>query len=438
MSVLLLLYLITSCLQSITYCPSSITATISPISDLNFNTTTGQTTLQQFENFVNGKSRSMIDQMTIKGLWPAEMKGRVYNTTFHADKSYVYVAVEEKFKDGGGLTSAGSFFYATQEYEHKNKTFRNSCHFRDFTGGLYHVYCPRFSRCSLITIERRFINYHGFTVAGHIERKLITTERRIIERKEVCSSQSPAKIDDDMISWEVEQSGKCKQVLYGGKPHPFVTNTSLCDSLRQLNTVYALGASHLDHLTRYLYSCPAIKEIHWKYQFTRFIREVEKAVVTLLESIKNTSQPTTVLLQTGSWDAIYSHPYYTLVESLKIYEAIIQKLDDAGRKNGNIVSFVIAPPPNPYPQQCSNAMVSAFVYKLQQLVSAAKHVTYLDFYTPFYPCIEDIPHVVGNKNHFFQNGIGIGKQIWSILIKRMALQVTLLTQPVKNLNGTLL
>ena len=81
----------------------------------------------------------------------------------------------------------------------------------------------------------------------------------------------------------------------------------------------------------------------------------------------------------------------------------------------NLLVYILSPPPNPYVHYVSNAVVAAFSHQLQHIVKSTNLIFY-DFFSPFYPCVNDKTEVPGNTNHYFQGGKGMGEQIWFHLL----------------------
>ena len=388
----------------------------------------GETALRQFSRLIAGKSDEEIDKLT--GNWPETERELVYHVTFQITTSLVCGVVKETFKNGT-FTDGGSYFYITQIHHYGNKTFRTVCHFSDDFNGVYHVFCPLVNQCSTISIERRFLAFHAFAKSGLQLSRFVTNDQMTVWNKEVCSSSvTESDFDNDIVSWEVKPSEgdyKCVKVYNGHTAQPYATNTTMCECLKQFKEVYIIGASHTYYLFAYLMRCPGNNyhtQPHLSFNFTAYVNSMLEAVLNAIPMLRNVTQPTPLVLQTGSWDAKYSSQRVFLIKSLNIYRKILSLLDDVVDKNRHLMVYVLPPPPNPYANNVSNAMVAAFSFQVQRLVQERKHLRYFDFFYPLYPCVNDIPAVennnkIKNTNHYFQNSKGIGKQIWQRLIQKI-------------------
>ena len=146
---------------------------------------------------------------------------------------------------------------------------------------------------------------------------------------------------------------------------------------------------------------------------------MQEAVENMLSNFTDVSETLVIIFQTGSHDAKKSPPYTTLVDSFIIYEQIIHQFDIFAQANKKVFVYVLSPPPNPSTHYASNAVVAAFSYMVQQMVSKTANIKYYDFFSPLYPSLNDIPLATNNHNHYFQHGQGIGKHIFFDLLQQI-------------------
>ena len=461
--------------------------------------TYGETALTQFRKFIDGKSPHEIRELTHRGQWPKASK-YTYKFNWQTTDTHICAVISEL--TFGQLSSGGSYFYVTQQYRYHNKHYVGLCSFSDLLNGTYLACCPIVSTCSKIVVQRKFVEFHGFTSYGQKFRDIARKEKKIILNTTICFNNSrheriaePAnnkdknrpnkdkdrgngklsnsksdsgikgnnsgnfvsslgdnenksfnifdrsdnntetsrynigrlssyKIPSAVLSWEItfKQGNPVCHTMHQGLREITTNIKQICQNLRDFGHIIMIGASHLRYIYEYLWrKCPAVRN-RFSFKSVYMVNMyTQEAVVNILSYFTGVSQTSVIIFQTGSHDAKNSPPYTTLIDSFTLYKHIIHQFDNFGQEHKNVFVCVLPPPPNPLnSKHCvSNAVAAAFNHMVQQMVSETANIKYYDFFSPLYPCLNDIPLIAGNYNHYFQHGQGIGKQIWFDLLQQI-------------------
>ena len=145
--------------------------------------TYGETALIQFMKLIDGKSLYELQKLTHHGQWP-QANHYTYKFNWQTTDTHICAVISEQ--TSGQLSSGGSYFYVTQQYRYHNKHYVGLCSFSDLLHGTYLACCPTVPACSKIVVQRKFVEFHGFTSSGRKLHDIARKEKKIILNTTIC------------------------------------------------------------------------------------------------------------------------------------------------------------------------------------------------------------------------------------------------------------
>ena len=135
----------------------------------------------------------------------------------------------------------------------------------------------------------------------------------------------------------------------------------------------------------------------WGYLFAPLRKHIHK----YLDNWLRNSNSIAIWIETGSHDFAHNGYEYTMEIGLKHFNQTLEFIKNRARNSSARVDLrVLASPPMPDGWYLNNFAISALNAKLQ-MICLEHDVNYLDAFSIEVPCANDVPKLLGTKNHYF-------------------------------------
>ena len=339
-------------------------------------------------------------------------KGYNYNVSVDTGSTDIILHVLEFYH--GHVTQGGSFFRGTSF----SNNILSVCQFMDHLDGSYSLRCPVFSKCSFVELSLQLVN---FTQFKGITRRL----DKILVSKNICVQSSVFEKPTSAYWYKTDGRKQSWKLRYNGNDYP-LANDEICEMINSLGNLYLLGDSHMRRLPSY-YVEQCQKKVRYintkiKYSYTRYLEFMINKTKLLAspESYKDCSDrlsekelaklnrkdvdthtdkmpilcrnssvmPTTIMMQSGSWDVAYTGLKVILGKSLVELEEALKQLTEQPVKYYSKLLVIGSPPHYPRVRNyaaCQNDVTKGIYSRHLGALCKKYGVAYLDMFGLVYP-----------------------------------------------------